>query len=133
MQSERAHAQRVIDYAEAGGEFTVNMTGNLFAPGLTGLDPYRGLGWLSHDGKFIGQDGDTFAEQVIGWFSQRSPEEYIRKVEAEIQATESGPEWVGPWEAMSWSSRLDLAEKAAVQYRGRSREVRILETVQTAK
>jgi hypothetical protein len=133
MQSERAHSQRIVDYAEAGGEFTVNLTGNLFAPGLTDLDPYRGLGWTSHDGRFLGQEGDTFAEQVIGWFGQRNSIENIRKVEAEIQATESGPEWVGPWAARTWSSRLGLATKAAVKYQVDGREVRILETVRLAK
>lgn len=133
MQSERAHSQRIVDYAEAGGEFTVNLTGNLFAPGLADLDPYRGLGWVSHDGKFLGQEGDTFAEQVIEWFNKRSTIESIQKMEAEIQATESGPEWVGAWEARTWSSRLGLAEKAAVKFRVDGREVRIIETVQTAK
>ena len=134
-----AHHKRILDYVAAGGELVAEparqgeMFGKVRAPGLTGIDPYRGLGWTGRDGAFIGMAGDTIAEQVTAWFSGQAGAEDVAKIRTQIADTEAGPEWIGGWSAVTWASRPDLAEKAAAKYRGHGREVLILSTERRTK
>ena len=129
--------RRIIEYVKAGGELVLgekrSFLRSVHAPGLTGIDPYRGIGWVGNDGTFLLTEGETLAVQVITWYSQFADEERLTSRRAKITDTAAGPEWIGGWEAMTWASRPDLAEKAAARHRGHGREVAIIETERRTK
>ena len=49
MRSTWDHAQKMIGYAEDGGEFVLNEHGHLLATGLPTTDDYRGIGWVDRN------------------------------------------------------------------------------------
>tara|TARA_R110002051_G_scaffold60546_10_gene110983 strand:+ start:2369 stop:2914 length:546 start_codon:yes stop_codon:yes gene_type:complete len=133
MRSTWDHAQKMIGYAEDGGEFVLNEHGHLLATGLPTTDDYRGIGWVDRNGKFLGMEGDAYAEQVINWFKTRFNSSNVEAQEAKIRMIEAGPDLIGNWSAVSWAGRWDLAQKGIVRYRTQGREIRIAEAVRTVR
>ena len=113
-----------------GGELVKQDTGGtlfstiVLAPGLPNQDPYRGLGWVGHDGTFMTSSGGTLADQVLSYFGKQAEghHAYAIVLREQIAEVEAGPELVGPWTAVTWSSRPKLAESAANRLRGGNQE-----------
>lgn len=136
-----AISQVLLDYVNGGGELVKKDTGStlfstiVLAPGLPNQDPYRGLGWIGHDGTFMTSPGETLADQVLSYFGKQAEghHAYAIVLREQIAEVEAGPELVGPWTAVTWSSRLKLAESAANRLRGGNQEIRVLETERHTK
>ena len=131
----------ILDYVNGGGELIRQDTpGSLFsgivvAPGLPNQDLYRGIGWIGHNGRFLLTDGETLADQVAKYFGEQAESNRVHAIliRKQIVEVEAGPELVGPWTAVTWSSRLKLAESAASKYRRGNQEIRVLETERLTK
>lgn len=121
----------VLDYLQADGELVLGTPGALFtqihAPGL-GKAGDR-LSFL-----YLGETtiDEARARMIADYTSHiENTTAQIAKLAASTKELQAGPELVGGWIVQSWSSRRDLAEKAAGSVRGwsKSAEVRILPAI----